>query len=144
MAGSFDRRMSQLRASGDLVGSVVVDQVYAQYQHESLHLRHPRGGQAKYLEHPLHLNYSLYMEKVANTALEDRGTRGMVDAVEHLSDQVKAFAPVDLNNLRRSASPSVRSGWRTVYRRPAEQRRLTEEEIEASKVNSHWKGWQNV
>lgn len=37
-------------SSGDLTSAVYTNKEYATYQHEQLDLRHPNGGQAKYLE----------------------------------------------------------------------------------------------
>lgn len=51
--------------------------------------------------------------------------------MEHLSGQVKVHAPILFNNLRRSGHPIVTLDGRTIYDRPPEQRRLTEEELRA-------------
>src|SRR5882762_5554805 len=50
-------------AESSIVGSVVVDQVYAQNQHESVWFKHPRGGQAMYLHDPLFANSGSYMQR---------------------------------------------------------------------------------
>jgi hypothetical protein len=79
------QELSDKVGHGFLVGKVTVDQVYAQYQHERMDLRHPRGGQAKYLTDPLYQNRNAYLIQVAKTALEDGGLRGMATAMEHLA-----------------------------------------------------------
>lgn len=132
MAGDFDERMAELAdrvGRGDLVGSVEVDQIYAQYQHEGLDLRHPRGGQAKYLEQPLYDKADRYLQDVADAVLDGRAADAMADAMEDLSGQVQKLAPVDFNNLRQSGHPVVTDDGATVYDRAPIQRRLTEEEL---------------
>jgi len=89
--GDFGARMNELAekvGSGFCVGKVVVDQVYAQYIHESLDLRHPHGGGAQYLSKPLFLNRFSYLAEVAKTCLDDGGVRGMAVAMEHLAGGV--------------------------------------------------------
>ncbi|HEV2172917.1 MAG TPA: hypothetical protein VGR71_05090 [Nitrospira sp.] len=86
--GDFGERMDVLSrqvGEGFCVGKVIVDQVYAKYQHEDLSLKHPRGGQAKYLITPLMLNRFAYLTAVARTCLDDGGIRGMAIAMEHLA-----------------------------------------------------------
>lgn len=132
MAGTFDDRIRELAQQvgfGDLEGHVVVDQVYARYQHEDLTLNHPRGGQAKYLETPLHTQHRRYLQGIADSVLDEGPVQGMVEAVEDLSGQVEIHAPVLFENLRESGHPTVVDGGRTVYDRPAKQRRLTEAEL---------------
>lgn len=63
-----------LRASGDVdvddlgdtvVATVSFNTIYAARQHEELDWRHPKGGQAKYLEQPLRENASRYERAIA-------------------------------------------------------------------------------
>lgn len=134
MTGTFGTRIDDLMQTvGDepLAGTVVVDQVYAKFQHEGLDLRHPRGGQAKYLSQPLLDNRDRYLSGIAETVLEDGGTRGMEDAVEDLagSGGVETHAPLLWGDLRRSGHPTVRSGGTVVFDRPPAARRLTDQEL---------------
>jgi hypothetical protein len=133
--GDFAERINELRSRtrGDLEGRVVVDQVYAKFQHEDLSLRHPRGGQARYLSQPLLDNRDDYLERIARTVLEDGGTDGMRSAMEDLagSGGVMTHAPVLWGDLRRSGHPSVMSDGHTVYDRAPLARRLSEEELDA-------------
>lgn len=134
MAGDFDERIAELLEQvgrGDLTGTVEVNQVYAQYQHEGLDLNHPRGGQAKYLEQPLMDNVNDYLQGIANDLLTTGPVDPMIHAMEDLSGQVEKAAPVDLGNLRESGHPTVTDGESTVYDRPPVQRRLTEDELRA-------------
>ena len=77
MTGTFSERIAELRhLVGDgqrLQGSVTCDQVYAHRQHEDLSYRHPRGGQAKFLEKPLFDHYRDYLSDYAKTVLTDDG-----------------------------------------------------------------------
>lgn len=128
----FDRitELQELVGDGQVTGSVVVDQIYAQYQHEGLDLRHPRGGQAKYLEAPLVEHADQYWQKIADRVLEEGPVEPMKAVVEDLAGEVEVRAPVDFNNLRRSANPRVLRGEAVVYDRPAAQRRLTQQELD--------------
>lgn len=129
----FRDRIAELRQrtslGSTLRGQVVVDQVYAHYQHEHPWFRHPRGGHAFYLSTPLFNGHRAYLGAVARTWLDDGGQRAMRDAMEHLSDQVEITAPLEFADLRRSGHPSVQAGRRTVYDRPPKQRRLSEDEL---------------
>lgn len=140
--GSFSERLAELRRmthmrDGKLTASVVVDQVYAHYQHEGLHFRHPRGGQAKFLEDGLNRHYRDYIERYARAVLHDGGVGALMDDAEHLSDQVEVLAPVEFSDLRRSGHPSVHAGGylgdgtggEVLRDREPKQHRLTEEEL---------------
>lgn len=136
MAGDFHRRIDELLSnvgSGVLVGRVVVDQVYAKYQHERLDLQHPRGGHAKYLERPLFDNSGTYLRRIADSVLSDGGKEGMIKSMEDLAGDggVATEAPVLWGDLRRSGHPIVEDDERPIYDRPPLSRRLTEEELRA-------------
>lgn len=138
MSGTFTERMAALReltgsGEGDLRGSVEVNQRYAKYQHERLELRHPRGGGARYLMHPLMDGYARWLHQYASSVLTDGGERAMILAMERLAEEegVDRHAPVELGDLRASGHPSVRSGSRVVYDRPPRMHRLSPEELKA-------------
>jgi hypothetical protein len=135
---TFDDRIGELAAlvgDGELRGSTVVDQLYARYQHEEMQLNHPRGGQAKYLESPLHSQYSGYLEDIARRTLETGPVEPMIDAMEDLAtEQLGQYAPVEFGNLRESGHPSVVSDGETVYDREPVQRRLTEAELREQRL----------
>lgn len=136
MASTFGDRIDELKAmvgTGDLTGTCVVDQLYAQVQHEELTFNHPRGGQALYLQAPLMENYGKYLQSYADRLLEDGGEQAIVDAMEDLAEDggVATRAPVLYANLRASGHPMVDSDGVTVYDRPARQHRLSEEELKA-------------
>lgn len=114
---------------GVLRGRVVVDQVYAQYQHERADLKHPRGGMAKYLWEPLKARHGNYLRRVAKAFLDGDPEQTMAECMEGLAGAMSAATPIRYNNLRRSANPQVFSRGRKVYDRRAQQRRLTDEEL---------------
>jgi hypothetical protein len=136
MTGTFSERLDELRArtrcrEGSLEGRVTVDQVYAHYQHEHLEFRHPRGGQAKYLEQPLLMSAPMIFDEVARGYLDDGGHRAMSEQMELLAEDrgVASFAPVEFDDLRRSGHPEVRIGAEVIYDRPARQHRLSRDEL---------------
>ena len=135
MTSTFTERIDELlhmTGSGQRVTAhVVVDQVYAHYQHEHLDFHHPRGGMAKYLEGPLYGGYREYLDDYARTVLEDGGQHAMERSAEHLSGQVETHAPREWGDLMRSGHPSVTEGERTVYDRPPKVNRLTPQELRA-------------
>lgn len=127
----IDELIARVDGGETLAGHVEFDQVYAHYQHEGLELRHPRGGQAKYLEAPLFASAAATYQKVADSLLDDGGREGMSDAMENLSDEAKSLAPVEFHDLRDSGHPTVRVGDETVYDRPPVVARLTPEQLKA-------------
>lgn len=132
MTATFDERCGELlRRIGRLHGQVVVDQVYAHYQHEHLEFRHPRGGIAEYLRVPLYLHFRDYFTAIGRGVLDDGGRRDMARSMEHLSGQVEVLAPVEFADLRRSGHPSASMDGRTFYDRQPEVHRLTEAELRA-------------
>jgi hypothetical protein len=136
MTTAFAERVEHLRdltgsRERTLRGSVTVDQVYAHYQHEHLEFRHPRGGEAKFLERPLMDNYRLYLQDYARSVLDesDGGLRSVERSMEHLSDMVELRAPREFFDLARSGHPQVELGGRSIYDRQPHVHRLTEAEL---------------
>ena len=132
VSGDFSARMEELiefSGEGDLVGSVVVDQVYAKYQHERMDLRHPNGGQAKYLSGPLLENYRAYFSRLADNVLHGSINGAMEANVEDLSKEVFDKAPRDFWDLRESAHPRVLNDGMPVYDRPPVVHRLSPGEL---------------
>lgn len=126
--------MAELRervGHGDCEGSVEVNQVYAHYQHEGVELNHPRGGGAKFLEGPLYDHTSRYLQTIADRVLDEGVARPMIDAMEHLSDQVLEHSPVEFGDLRDSGHPVVVDGGDVVYDRAPVAHRLSKEELAA-------------
>jgi hypothetical protein len=127
------KELSSLVGHGDLEGSVVVDQVYAHYQHVRLDLRHPRGGGPLYLTKPLLKNMDVYFERIARETLNEGPRKGMEWCVEDLAGigGVATYAPREFGDLRKSGHPSIRDDGALVYDRAPEQHRLSEAELKA-------------
>lgn len=116
---------------------VVVDQVYAEYQHEALEFRHPRGGRAKYLEGPLFEGFARSIEEFALGLLrveEETAGRRWADTGRALVHDVGTEAPLEFGDLRRSAGLTVTEGRRVVVEEPPLQRRLTDQELHAKDI----------
>lgn len=132
--GKFDTRMAQLAervGEGTLRGAVEVDQIYARYQHEGLDLRHPEGGQAKYLEQPLYGQHRDYVQRLADHVLDGGLVEAMIDNMESLSLEVYDKAPFEFGDLKASGHPTVLDGDRPAYDRPPNVHRLTKPELRA-------------
>lgn len=135
MKGEFVKRIAELRdivGTGNLEGKVVVDQVYAQFQHESPDLAHPRGGGMKFLTRALVREYRGVFRGLARDAYRRRGlVSAMTVGVEKISKGVYRNTPVMFHDLRNSAAPSVKDRGRYVYRRPPVVKRLSKSQRKA-------------
>lgn len=122
------------RTSGPPVKAIVtVDQVYAADQHETLYYRHPRGGQAKYLESPMFAGYAKWFQRFADRMLRRGGDvpRDWFNGPgASLQAVVPKFAPVEFGDLKRSAGLVVKVGSEVRFTQPPEQPRLTDWELE--------------
>lgn len=124
MTSTFDRRIRELSdevGSGKLVMGVVVDQIYAQIQHENKRFKHD-DGRSGYLSDPLMENVFSLMEKLAVNAVTENGSRLGVaaqDVAETMAGFVAKNAPKDSGRLSESASPYVNDDGQRVYERPA-------------------------
>ena len=135
------RELEDRVGRGKLVGTVVVDQIYAAAQHESVWVtgplaghvirNHPRGGQAKFLEQPLFENAERYFKRLADNVLDGDLVQAMTDNVAHLAGEVYDKAPREFDDLRLSAHPSVESDGKVVFDSPPVRKRLTKEELKA-------------
>lgn len=136
MAGTFTRRVQDLidrHSGGALRGEVIVDQVYAKYQHENLSLRHPAGGGPKYLWNAVIFDLPRTMRELAKEALWVDPGITMTKAVERWSGGVFDRAPLEFGDLKASGHPRVKEGGKVIYDRPPLAKRLTESEIEAKR-----------
>lgn len=144
MSGTFAERIDELQelvGRGSIVADVVVDQVYAQAQHNSTWVsgpmaghvirNHPGGGGPMYLTEPLLAKVDTYMERIADLVLDEGPQNGMKEVVDDLISEVAKLAPVWLDNLRNSASGTVVDDGATIYDRAAIQRRLSSSELKA-------------
>lgn len=135
MAGDFVKRTNQLlRDVGrtKLEIKVVVDQVYAQDQHETLYYAHPKGGGPKFLTRSLLQSVRPIMRGFARDALRPRGlVSAAIVGSEKIAKGVQKNAPHEFNDLRNSAAPSVKDGGRFVYKRAPIVKRMTRAQLNA-------------
>lgn len=134
------RRVLLQVGEGSLVGKLVVDQVYAKYQHERTDLVHPRGGGPGFLRNPFFASYQDYLARVAKAFLDGDPEREMANCMEALNSRVSAASPVLYSNLRRSGNPRVYSRGRKVYDRQPWQRRLSAQELRQVRRRSRGRG----
>lgn len=132
--GAFAANLEALaeRVRGTWTGHVVVDQVYAHYQHAHPEFHHPDGGGAFYLQRPLYSNYRRYYSILADHAITGEGTDlkgGFREVVEDLSKQVYHYAPWEFGDLRASGHPFVTRDGAKVYNRQPLAPRLSEQEL---------------
>lgn len=136
MAGTFRDRIRELKGivgEGDLVGSVEVNQAYAQNQHESVWFKHQHGGQALFLHTPLMEGFDSWYQKIADRVLEPGGAKSeMVNAVGDLNDRMRELAPKEGGNyLGRSGKETVTDDGEEVHSKGPEVPRLSAAELEA-------------
>ena len=133
MPGDFAERIDELSkvvGSGQLEGKMEVDQVYAHYQHEGMDLKHPHGGQAKFLETALHAGADTYLQSIADRVLDGGAVDGMVEAVDQLDTRSAQLTPKEATVLARSGHLTVTDQGAVVYDKPPEVPRLSEAELE--------------
>lgn len=94
-------------------------------------LRHPHGGQAKFLETALHGHADEYLQKIADKVLDGGAVDGMIDAVEKLDNDSADLTPKEASVLARSGHPTVTDNGSAVYDRAPEVPRLSEQELRA-------------
>jgi hypothetical protein len=134
MTGTFSERIDDLRkmvGSERLTGTLTCDQVYAHYIHEHVEFRHPRGGEAKFLERPFMDHFRDYLSDYAKTVLHDGGQPAMKRSMEHLSDEMELAAPREWGDLMKSGRPSVEQDGRVIYDRAPKVGRLSKAELAA-------------
>lgn len=115
---------------GDLIGRLVVDQAYAQRQHEEVTWKHPHGGRAKYLEAPLLEQSNVILQILADSLIGESGSsieEGMVRVAEKMSDFVEENAPHDegAHELAHSGHPIVYSDGVPIYDRAPKVSRVS-------------------
>jgi hypothetical protein len=133
--GEFNKGCQRLlKIVGDkkLEGKVVVDQVYAKFQHESLDLKHPHGGGGKFLTRALFKEHRGIMRGLARDAYQVYGLNSaMIVGMERVVRGVYQNAPHEFNDLRNSGAPSVKDRGRFIYNRPPVVKRLTKSQLRA-------------
>lgn len=124
MASTFFARIDRLSDSvgtGKITAGCLVNQPYAQNQHQSIWFEHPHGGRALYLGGPLLENALLLVGQIARGTITPFGsliTQRMIDIAEWMARAVAENAPVETGVLRTSGSPWVKDKGAVVYARP--------------------------
>lgn len=141
--GSFFERidgLAEMVGDHDLVGDVHVDQVYAFNQHEGFWVSGPNAGRTldnhghlHYLSGPLYEHADQYFAEIANRVLDEGPIEPMIDNVKNLITNVLIHAPVEFDNLRRSAAGTVTDNGDVAWHQDAEVPRLTSEELKAER-----------
>lgn len=109
--------------TGDLVAGCLVDQPYAQDQHETLTYRHIHGGGPRYLGGPLLANAEETIAELAKHVITKEGsaiTRAMISFARTMAyDYVEKNAPRKTGHLELSGEPWVKDGNHEVFREPS-------------------------
>lgn len=130
MTGTFRQRTAILMdnvGGGKLVGSIIIDQVYARYQHER-YLHHPGGGKQKFLLKGMLATNNRSMNTLANSVLRGTLNIAMSRAMIRTTDAVEAIEPREFGDMARSAHIRVIDRGAVVFDRKGEHR-LSEQEI---------------
>lgn len=137
MSGTFSDGLDRFErefGKGKIIGHVVVDQAYAQNQHQSAWFKHPDGGKAFFLRDPLFGRNARHMQMIADKAITSTGSdlsSGVMDAMEDLSTKgVYEEAPWEFADLRASGHPFVTDdGGQVIHNRLPHIGRLSREEL---------------
>jgi hypothetical protein len=133
--GTFMARtdiLLQNPGGGKLVGHIVIDQVYARYQHERAYLKHPHGGGSKFLTRALVDEGPRGLQSLATATLRGDQNIVMSRVTERIVARAVRLEPKDMGDLAKSATVTTIDRGRIVYRRRGEGR-LTDKQIEAKR-----------
>jgi hypothetical protein len=108
---------------GRLRAHLMVNQAYAQNQHETVTFVHRHGGGPHYLSEPLMASYPALLQNIADKTITEHGSdivTGMIETAEAMSQMVADNAPGDGadDDLRRSGHPTVDRDGIILYDRP--------------------------
>lgn len=143
MKGTFGAGIDDIKkqvGTGHLVGKLIVDQIYAKYQHEGADFFHPDGGKPFYLRDPLFAHAFQYMQKLGSSAITDYGSdfvHTMADCMEDLNKEVIVQAPKEFLDLQDSGHPIVVDNGHVTYDRAPVVGRLSEEELRVKARVAH-------
>lgn len=107
---------------GDITAGCLVDQPYAQDQHETLDYAHTHGGGPFYLGGPLFSHSVELIAELAPKVITKEGSNvqeGMIHIADTMAGYVRDNAPVLSSRLRHSAEPWVKDNGHEIYRRPS-------------------------
>lgn len=115
--------LSQQVGTGRITAGCLVDQIYAQNQHQNMTFHHT-VGRSHYLGGPMLENQAYLMMRIAQSIIDEGGShlkREMINVADTLAGYVFKHAPRDPDVgdvLANSGSPYVVDGGIEIYRRP--------------------------
>lgn len=121
---TFSDRLEEIRRQvgiGSISAHCVVDQAYAQNQHQTVTFVHRHGGRAFYLGAPMMENYLELMQLIADRVLTEFGSEvesAMIEVAEKFSQYVFDNAPKEIGELDTSGHPFVERNGIPIYDRP--------------------------
>jgi len=121
---TFRDRIEELKrqlGEGHISAHCVVDQAYAQNQHQTVTFVHRHGGRAFYLGAPMEENLVPDLEHIASKVLTTDGSdieSAMIETAEKYSQYVMVNAPKEIDELATSGHPFVERNGVPVYDRP--------------------------
>jgi hypothetical protein len=123
-------QLKRLVGDGLLRSVVTVDQVYALDQHETLTYRHDGNRGPKYLTRALMENYVSYLSEIADGILRDGGRHAIIQSAVYMATrELWSRTPIEYENLKDSGWAQVFDDGTLIFERPADQHRLSEEEL---------------
>lgn len=138
----FDQRMQELMdhvGGGKVVARIRFDQPYAEEQHEDMTLRHPGGGQAKFLYNALQTEGRKFPARIAAELYDTLPRNTMLEVAREVGADAQRRAPVWTGDLRDSMAIDILDGGAYVFRQPPVRKRLTDKELEAKSKRRDWK-----
>jgi hypothetical protein len=124
VVSTFTQRIEDLRrqvGTGHISAHCVVDQAYAQNQHQTVTFVHRHGGRAFYLGAPLMENWMILMWRIAEKCITATGSEvegAMIETAEWMAQAVFENAPRKIAELATSGHPFVLRNGSPVYDRP--------------------------
>lgn len=124
MASTFNERIQLLKqqvGGGHITAHCVVDQAYAQNQHQTVTFVHRHGGRAFYLGAPMIENVVGDMENIARKCITTDGSdidSAMIETAEKYAQYVLENAPRMIFELATSGHPYVDRDGAVIYDRP--------------------------
>lgn len=148
MANDFVARMTELKkrvGPGKISSEVKVNQVYARRQHQGVHLNHPAGGKALFLRSALYDTHREHLRQVAAEIFKGNVQSMFIRYAERMASESRKNTPVELDNLSKSDSATVKVGGAVIYRRPAKQARISRTVLNKRtrhpRNQRHFPGW---
>lgn len=136
------RELLERTGGPKIQSTVLVDQAYAQDQHENLTYKHP-VGRAKFLEEPMYENVGRMCQRFASRLLktEDVPQLWHDELGVKTGDHASRNAPLMFGDLRESMAVTTKVGGGVVAHTPPLQERLSAAELRAKDELRGSHGW---